>query len=52
MTQVCKITKCRSFVEWENDKNIHYELREIHTTNMENMCSTVKIVEGNEISRP
>jgi len=39
MTQACKITKCRSMVEWENHTNIHYELRENHTTNMENICA-------------
>ena len=36
--QVCKITKYGSLVEWGNHTNIHYELREIHTTSMENIC--------------
>jgi hypothetical protein len=39
MIQVCKITKCKSLVEWENHTNIHYELSEIHTANIENICA-------------
>ena len=38
MIQVCKITKCGSLVEWGNHTNIHYELSEIHTVNMANIC--------------
>ena len=52
MIQVCKITKCRSLLVWENHTNIHYELREIHTANMENICAQSQIVEGNDIARP